>query len=45
MHEEIKRRIEMPSQGLQARNVIPANWAEQPAEEFLRKERRLANAL
>lgn len=45
VHEEIKRRIEVPSQCLQARNVIPANWAEQPAEEFHRKQRALAHAL
>lgn len=41
-HERIKRTIEVPSQCMQARNVVPASWAARPADEFYRQEPRRA---
>jgi len=45
LHEEIKRRIEVPSQCMQARNIIPASWANRPANDFHREQGGLARAL
>ncbi len=44
-YDRIKRTIEVPSQCLQARGVIPATWADRPAHEFLRQDPRLARSL
>jgi hypothetical protein len=42
LHERIKRGIEVPSQCMQARNVMPKSWAVRPAHEFHRSEPRQA---
>jgi hypothetical protein len=48
-HDRIKRLIGVPSQCMQARNVMPAHWATRPIADFLRQEpvtaRRLQNRL
>jgi hypothetical protein len=44
-HERIKQSIEVPSQCMQARNVVPTRWAERPPEEFFRNDAKFARRL
>lgn len=41
-HERIKRTIEVPSQCMQPRNVVPERWAGRPVDEFRREDPRRA---
>ena len=44
-YERIKRTLEVPSQCLQGRNVVPQTWAERPPQELASKDARLARKL